>query len=412
MRISGAAWGKGIDTDDQKTYLGLVTTGDEKMDADTGLMTQQYKASTADFTLEELANLRAVLGRGNPRFVPSQDVDKLDKEIRDRSDPAWIAEQQRKSEERKAKQTATEARLLLQGRTKLKGDGATWEARADRIDAWWKALKANEKKETWKSAFEANRMSARQIGSTKTMGGEFTVRNKFERTNPKRDRVITLDRGATGIQERMKPENFHDPKTSTSKKDEKGLHDLSASLLDGTKAPLSILAQLKPYKDSVVVFMPVPTEDDMQVFHAIVNLEEPDEKALGDMRSKLTRVKYAQGSDMHTTLFDVSASADQPPKIRYGVTGRAQRKGEDETMATETDLAARKTNALEHSVILKDGAVQKVNEIVLAYRSHDSGLFPLFARWNADDKQFDVIDPDKDWAPTGARISDAGVWHD
>ncbi|MDT8914949.1 hypothetical protein [Amycolatopsis sp. PS_44_ISF1] len=412
MQISGAAWGRGVEDADQKAYSDLVTTGDEKKDPLTELMVKQYKASTADFALEQLVALREVLGRGKPTYIPASDLAKLDREIENRNDPGWIAEQARKAEERRAKQTATEDRLLRQGRAKLGGDGDTWSARAGRIKAWWKAVKAAEKEETWSSAFGANRMSARQIGSTQTMGGEFTVRNKHARTDARRDRTIFLDRGATGIGERMKPGNFHDPETGASQKNEKGLHDLSASLLDGTKTPSSILAQLKPYKNSIVVFMPVPAEEDLQIFHAIANLEAPDAKALGDMRSKLTRVKYAQGSDMHTTLFDVSASPDEPAQIRYGVTGRAHRKGEEETMADETDLAARRTNALEHSVILKDGAVQKVNEIVMAYRSHDSARFPLFARWNADKKQFDVIDPDHEWAGTGAYITDAGVWHD
>jgi hypothetical protein len=138
---------------------------------------------------------------------------------------------------------------------------------------------------------------------------------------------------------------------------------------------------------------------------------EPDEKALSIMRSSFTRLKFAQGSDMHTTMMDVSLSADDAPKIRYGVTGRAQRaKNEEEVMADETDLAARQTNALEHSVILGAGAVQKVNEIVVAYRSHASTLFPLFAKWDGNTKRFTVL-ARTTWRPTGAYITEGGEWH-
>lgn len=409
MLIKGSAWVKGVQGTEQARYLQLVATGDQKM-VD-GVMETQYKASTSDLSLEELLELEAILRRGREPWVEALALQQMGEVIAQRRNPLWIQEQERKAQERRDRQAATEVRLLAQGRTKLGGDGDTWHDRKARIDEWWARLKEAEAGETWQAAFAANRMSARQIGSTQAMGGNFTVRNKFDRNNRSRDRQVCLDRGASGILERLTPENFYDPKNRKSRKDEKGLHDLSASLLDSTKNPLTILGQMKPYKDSIVVFMPVPSEDDAQIFHAIVNLKEPDEPALSVMRSRFTRMKYAQGSDMHTTLFDVSLSADAPPKIRYGVTGRTQRKGEDEMMANETDLAARKTNALEHSVILGAGAVQKVNEIVLAYRSHASTLFPLFAQWDGDNRRFNVLDR-KTQRPTRAYITDRGEWHD
>lgn len=408
MLIKGSSWTTGIHNDDKARYGELVTTGDEKMVE--GKMMLQYKASTTDLTIEELLELRGILGRGRAPWVEALALEQMDKIIGQRQDPLWIAEQEKKARERKDKQEATEARLLAQGSVKLGGgEGDLWRERKDRIDAWWAGLKEREQAETWQAVLAANRMSARQIGSTTVMGGEFTVRNKFARHDKARGRKIRLDRSADGIVTRLTPTNFYDPITGKSRKDELGLHDLSATLLDGTKNPLTIQGQLKPYKDSVVVFMPVPTEDDAQIFNAITHLVAPEEKALGIMRSSFTRLKFAQGSDMHTTMMDVSLRAEDPPKIRYGVTGRAQRaKDEEEMMADEIDLAARRTNALEHSVILGAGAIQKVNEIVMAYRSHASALFPLFAKW--DGKRFNVL-ARTSWRPTGAYLTDDGVWH-
>jgi hypothetical protein len=102
-----------------------------------------------------------------------------------------------------------------------------------------------------------------------------------------------------------------------------------------------------------VVFMPVPTEDDAQILHAITTLRDPD----------------------------------------------------------VTDLAARRTNALRHSVILGAGAVQKVNEIVMAYRAHRSALFPLFAKWDGNAKRFNAL-ARTTLQPTGAYVTESGEWHD
>jgi ribosomal protein S8E len=413
MKINWPGWRKGIQPKDKDQFLGLVTTGDEKMDTKTDILTTQYKPTTADLSLEELGQLKDILARGMVPYVPIEDVRTIDQELLNRKSPAWIEAQARKLRERREGQAATELRLLQLGNTKLGGAGTKWQDRKNHIDAWWADVQTREARETWQTAFTTNRISARQIGSTKTMGGNFTVRNKFERANRSRDRNISLDRGASGILERMKPANFDDPKTGKSQKNEKGLHDLSASLLDGKdKDPMSIFVQLKPYDNAVVLFMPAPSEDDAQIFNAIMQLTEPDEKLLRTIRSKFTRIRFAQGSDMHTIPLDVSRNATDLPKIRYGVSGRTQRaKDESEVMADDIDLAARRTNALQHSVILGPGAMQKVNEIVMVYRSYESTLFPLFAKWDAQSKRFNVVDK-AGLLPTGAYITDGGAWFD
>jgi len=102
----------------------------------------QYKASTADLTIEELLELRGILGRGRPPWVEALALEQLDK------------------------QAATDARLLAQGNMHLGGEGDLWRERKDSIDAWWARLKEKERAETWEAVFAANRMSARQIGSS------------------------------------------------------------------------------------------------------------------------------------------------------------------------------------------------------------------------------------------------------
>jgi hypothetical protein len=83
-------------------------------------------------------------------------------------------------------------------------------------------------------------MSARQVNSKNALGGKFTIRNAANR------RAREWDRSLDAVWARLTPANFNDPKGLNRKK-ELGLHDLSASLLDGTREPMSVSTQLKPY---------------------------------------------------------------------------------------------------------------------------------------------------------------------
>ncbi|ALG11095.1 hypothetical protein [Kibdelosporangium phytohabitans] len=409
MKINGPGWQRGVLAGDKARLLALVGTGDEKMDPDQVILMTQYKPTTDDLSLGELRELKDILARGSDPYAPRRDVATIADEIVKRSDPRWIEEQAQKLKARAEAQQATEQRLLAKGLELLGGRGTTWAERKDCVEEWWRGVETRQAAETWAAAFTGNRMTGRQIGSSSVMGGSFGIRNKAHRADRSWDRQIKLDRGKDGIAERMNPDNFDDPKTGASKKNEKGLHDLSATLLDGTGDSVSIVAQLKPYKDSIVLFMPVPTEADAQVFAAVMQLTSPDAKRRREISSRFTGIRLAQGSDMHTTLLDISAAKTDPPKVRYGVSGRAQRaKGEAEVMCDELDLRARRTNALQHSVILGAGAMQKVNEIVMVYRAHKSASFPLFAKWDDQAKRFAILDK-KTWRPNGKYISDNGT---
>jgi hypothetical protein len=153
----------------------------------------------------------------------------------------------------------------------------------------------------------------------------------------------------------------------------------------------------------------VPSESDAKIFHAISSLKDPDSDLLRNIRSAFTRVRMAQGSDMHTIYVDDTDGPHQPKKVRYGVTGRVHVAGGEVVHADAAHLAARRTDALEHSRILGAGATQPVNEIVMVYRRHASPLFPLFAQWDTDNKRFDVLDQTT-LKPTGDHITNAGAW--
>ncbi|WP_156756124.1 hypothetical protein [Actinokineospora pegani] len=404
------SWKAAIGDAKSPRFLEILSTGFQEYDERTKQYIPQYKGWTSELSLPELLEVWDMLKDVETFHFTSEQKAELRKDVEDRQDPVKVAERERVARERADAQRAVEQRLLQQGMAALGGAGATWEAREAQIAKWWADLKAAEARETWASAYAANRLSARQIGAD-GRGGEFSIVNKAARRDPTKQVKITLDRSVKGLLARMDPANFNDPKTGANHKDALGLHDLSASLLDGSKP--TVFEQLKHYGDAVVVFMPVPSETNAQVFNAISSLQEPDAPTLRGYRNALTRIRLAQGSDMHTIFVDDGAGPPAPVRARYGVTGRVQRaKGAAETIADEVDIDGRRTNALQHNVILGAGATQTVNEIVLAYRKHESPTFPCFAKWDDATKQFNVLEAGDPTKPTGAYITNAGAWHD
>jgi hypothetical protein len=406
-------WAQNFEPEDLKRFddvaLAYKTT-DHK-----GIETLVYD-SLENLTVEELQTLHSLLSKVSLTAVQRDAKQWIEGMIETRKDPAWQKEQQRKLEEREAAQKQREERLLAGGMANLGGEGETWAQRLPEIEKWFESLKAAEATVTWHEVFSTNRISARQIGVKATnMGGTFSVKNKHAPRDLGRERMIKLDRGAGGIEARTNPANIYDHETGARNKNDKGLHDLSATLLDHERA---IDAQLKPYANSVVVFMPVPAEKDLQILNAVAHLKDRDLKRYREIKSRIARVKLAQGSDMHTSPVDVSSAATDPAKIRYGVTGRTQR-GPDqpEVRADAIDIRTRKTNALEHSTILGAGARQKVNEIVMAYRAHESKLFPLFAKWIPEKEHYRVVKrvgtgEQESWLDTKSYITRNGKWVD
>ncbi|WP_321470587.1 hypothetical protein [uncultured Paludibaculum sp.] len=296
-------------------------------------------------------------------------------------------------------------------------DGAKWEVLRPLVQRWWSELKSWEAADTFAAAFQDDRMTVRQInvGST-ARGGDFAIPNLYS-SEKEHERTISLARDVAGVKERFTPANFYNPSTLKRAKNELGLHDLSASLLSHKKP---IREQLKHYEDVVALFVPVPMEEDHALFYT---LNQMGKNELSDgaheiriMRSQLTRIKLAQGSDMGTTYRDMSQPGSDQGKIRYGVTGTVIKRGEGQKSkasdATEQELKDRRSNALKYKRILNvifNPGEKIVNEIVMAYRSHSAPQFPMFAQWDKPRRFFRLIDSDT-LQPTGPVITNTGQY--
>lgn len=365
-------WSRNLEEEQRQAYREIV--GDATKTEDLSVekhreLIEFFKTTTVTFAVSELE--RALrLRTGEETVVKEPDPEKEEDRLK------------------------RERRLLDDGLSKL-GGAKTWEALAPKIAEWWQTLKKAEASDTFELAYKANRMTARQI-DLGGRGGRFSVA-KPDRAS---GRTITLSRGILGIEERVKAQNFYEPKAGASLEYGKGLHDLSASLLDKRR---NISEQLKFYDNAVVLFMPVPEEDDLRIFAALSALKDADEQVLRMMASQLTRIKLAQGSDMGTSFVDVSEEGG-PDNFKYGSTGTVIRmKGGMAKAATDTELKARATNALEYKKIL-DAGVTTVNEIVMAYRQHASKSFPMYARW--DGTVFHILD--SNLKPTGEHVTNDG----
>jgi hypothetical protein len=281
-------------------------------------------------------------------------------------------------------------------------EGADWITLTPLINRWFRELKIWESTDNFNTAFQEKRMTVRQvnIGST-ARGGSFPVDGK----------LMHLARDISGIQSRMAPANYFNPEDLRRCKNELGLHDLSASLLTNTRP---IKSQLKHYEEVIALFMPLSNEEDLYLFDSL-NKTAKNEPAgailMRTLRSQLTRIKLAQASDMGATYSDVGPGETRG-HFRYGLNGtivpESQRGKLVKTAraATEEELFNRKTNALHYKSILNNPVVT-VNEIVMAYRSHASPLFPMFALWNKDARHFRVINT-VDMTPTTNIITNQG----
>lgn len=314
------------------------------------------------------------------------------------------------NEAEKLQQQLKKEQVMLGAALSRLGSETTWKELQPAIEKWWKGLKAAEAGETFEAAFKQNRMTARQINQAAQIRGEsstglikFPVKNQHD-PQKKYDREITLGRDVHSILERNNPKNFYDPAAEGSKKNEKGLHNLSASLLNG-ESPIS--DQLKGYEDSIVLFMPVPPENDLQIFAALNSLEDRNPEVMAELASKMTRLELAQASDMGTRFVDAGRPGAPEGDFQYGITGTIIREeGGSGQPATASELAARRTNALEYTKIAESG-ITKVNEVVMAYRAHESKLFPMFAVWDQGRQGYAVVDGTTQ-KPTGQFITNQG----
>jgi hypothetical protein len=283
--------------------------------------------------------------------------------------------------------------LRAAGLAKL-GGGTTWEALSGAIEEWFRGLKERAAQDTFKTAFEAGRMTVRAISAQSDEETAVGFR-EFEAQVPEGEAGTTtgkakmkLGRGRETILKRVKPETWTG--TDDAVKTQTGLRELSASLLNPDR---DIYPQLKFYTEpEAVVFMPASSPDDLQIFAAISQLKDADQGALRRIGAEITRIIRAQASDMGTKYVDFS-SGNAGTDIRYGDTGTIIRyAGGTGKAARKHELEWRRTNALQYTEILED-LKQVVNEVVVEYRKHASGKFPLFTQIDHDAKCFHILDP-------------------
>jgi hypothetical protein len=125
--------------------------------------------------------------------------------------------------------------------------------------------------------------------------------------------------------------------------------------------------------------------------------------------SVLTRIILAQSTDMGTKYVDKS-QGNLGTDVHYGETGTVIRyKGGKGMPARSHEIEARRTNALQYTGILDDEK-KVVNEVVVEYRKHASGKFPLFTEIDHKNKQFHILDPSS-FQRTGRYIDNQGREH-
>jgi hypothetical protein len=227
-------------------------------------------------------------------------------------------------------------------------DSQKWENTGqDIVKRWLDDLKAKEDKETFKKAFDDKRMTIRGIGAPASGADDSWKRGGLTKPFGTQHKAMTgitgnvttseiqLYKGVDGMKERLKPANFlPSVKVPNNVKPKAkyalGLYDLSATLLTNDRP---ITDQIKGYHGKAIwVFMPVPRQEDLKTFYGLNQCaKKPDscpayKQYVRMLASRITRIKLAQASDMHTGYIDV-AGLDYyaPPKaktsIRYGLTG-------------------------------------------------------------------------------------------
>ncbi|HMP02493.1 MAG TPA: hypothetical protein PKD86_12735 [Gemmatales bacterium] len=238
-------------------------------------------------------------------------------------------------------------------------------------------------------------------------------------------RQIKTMQGIPGIEERMQDHNFWlQPRTLKSLRNEKGLHDVSATLID-PKRTLKIggddqVDGKKPNQiyrltgDTIYVFMPVPSEEDHLVFYLLNDMaKKPEATSAGFragvrlMRSRLTRIKIAFEDDAGCKFIDLAPEGeDFVPKFRYGLTAMKKVSPFTKVKMSDSEVNECRMAALKYKSILT-GANR--NEIVVAYRQH--GLramptcFPMFAKHVfVENKHIGYNVVDREEKPTGRFI--------
>ncbi|MGO8788076.1 MAG: hypothetical protein ACLQVL_11940 [Terriglobia bacterium] len=246
--------------------------------------------------------------------------------------------------------------------------------------AWFMEMKNWEVNETFERAFREFRMTAR-VCATKDF------RNLDVKDSVGKPSQMVHDAGVEGMAPRLVPQNFID-----KRKNLLGLHDLSAVLLR-PKVPLKFQIFIKGAgEDQTVVFMPIPLEADMKVFHKLSQLAKATKPPgplypwLLDSRARLTRLNYGSADDMMIGFMNVTeGKAPGRQHLRYGA---ALKIG---TPIKPELLELRKSDALNYvtAIARKPPSNEGNNEVTVKYREH-AGQFPYFGALDVKSERYSV----------------------
>jgi hypothetical protein len=196
-----------------------------------------------------------------------------------------------------------------------------------------------------------------------------------------------------------------------------GLHDLSAVLLSTKRG--NILNQLawkegaQETAKNAVAFMPLPLEADLQIF-ALLSEKAKKHRAkhaaiyakVADVRHRMTRVKLTNEDDAGSGFVNVGTGwKDGQRKYRYGL-GLIPVEGKEGKTGI-AEMERRRALALEYRTMLgkmkpmpESTSVNPThNELVVAYRQHASGCFPLFTEYEKDQNCWKVVDGPQGFSP-------------
>jgi len=336
------------------------------------------------------------------------------------------------------------------------------------VEQWFSDFKVWEKSDTFDTAYSESRMTIRIAKSASTKGSKYEINqgtfDKKTHTYTETGRVTGpfVDLTLKGIASRMTPSKFYGA-AARGQKYELGLMELPASLLNGRRR--TIAPQAYPVTDPcLAVFTPVPKKEDAAMFYTLNELVKSVRTltlwdVMRQIKSKMTRIKLAQASDMHTGIIKLD-KGDGRTHLRYGYTGTVSvarapvaavppvpatatavaaattvsssappppaggpppvAGQTDQRDATPADLEKRFENAVKYENILRGTGY---NEIVLVHRENASPAFPVFVEWPgnkimrdqctavpkfAEDPRYEFFVVDVNESRTGARVTNGG----
>lgn len=235
------------------------------------------------------------------------------------------------------------------------------------LRAWFNSFKSWEAEETFDRAFSENRMCARMAPSDSAAVGVTQTKDTFGPGGKVGTVTLRYHIGATPLHQDAA--NFA---AGASKKNELGLHDVSAVLLNSSR-PIS--SQLFSKVGRQPIFVPIPQEEDLQLLYQIEQVAKVDRQGpIYDFyvwaRARITRIKYGSDEDMKTGFYEYT---DHKGKhYRYG---DAREGG----VKVDADLLReRRVNALQYKSKVLTGKIADNNEVTLKIRHHAGG-FPWAA---------------------------------